>query len=175
MTADAWTGEIHQDQPIRYEACDLKLAAQLLDKMIVLATNEFAGRVDKQGMPYILHCHTVAHKLRTDDLERMAIGYGHDLIEDRGKTVTYKLLEDMGFTPRIIAGIRCMTKVPGETYDEYKIKVKSNWDSILVKMADLRHNMDLRRLKGVTDKDLLRTLEYTKLYHELNHIVKRFA
>jgi hypothetical protein len=36
-----------------------------------------------------------------------------------------------------------------------------------VKMADLRHNSDIRRLKGASDKDLIRTERYYKFFLEL--------
>jgi hypothetical protein len=46
-------------------------------------------------------------------------------------------------------------------------KVKANKDAVKVKMADLRHNSDIRRLKGVTDKDVARIAKYHKFYLEL--------
>jgi hypothetical protein len=36
-----------------------------------------------------------------------------------------------------------------------------------VKLADLRHNSDIRRLKGVTDKDIERMAKYSKFYVEI--------
>jgi len=36
-----------------------------------------------------------------------------------------------------------------------------------VKMADLRHNTDIRRLKGVTQKDLDRLEKYNRFFMEL--------
>jgi hypothetical protein len=36
-----------------------------------------------------------------------------------------------------------------------------------VKMADLRHNTDIRRLKGVTEKDITRMAKYHTFYMEL--------
>lgn len=134
-----------------------------LNKMIVLATTEFDGIYDRGGVPYILHCLKVMHYLKSEDDELQQIAVGHDLIEDR-KNVTYKLLRDMGFSERVIEGIRCLTKVPGETEEEYLAKVLSNPDAIRVKLADLRHNSDIRRLKGVTAKDLARIEKYHKMY-----------
>ena len=64
-----------------------------------------------------------------------------------------------------------LTKIPGESIAEYKAKVKSNPDAIIVKMADLRHNADVRRLKGVTEKDLARMKYYQKFYQELKEII----
>jgi len=70
-------------------------------------------------------------------------------------------------TPRVIAGIQSLTKVPGETLDEYKARVFANSDAMRVKLCDLRHNSDIRRVKGVTQKDLQRIEKYHKFYLEI--------
>jgi hypothetical protein len=57
--------------------------------------------------------------------------------------------------------------MPGQTYDEYKENVFANEDAMRVKMADLRHNTDIRRLKGVTQKDLDRMAKYNRFFLEL--------
>ena len=141
-----------------------------LNRMIVLVTTEFDGIFDKGGVPYILHCLKVMHYLKSDDDELQQIAVGHDLIEDR-KNVTYKMLRDMGFSERVIDGIRCLTKVPGESEEEYLAKVMSSPDAIRVKLADLRHNSDIRRLKGVTEKDIKRIEKYHKMYLVLKDLV----
>lgn len=142
-----------------------------LNKMLVLVTTEFNGIFDKGGSPYVLHCLKVMHYLRSEDEELQCIALGHDLIEDRSKTVTYSLLRTMGFTERIIEGIRAMTKVPGETNEEYMTRIKANPDAIRCKLADLRHNSDIRRLKGITPKDMARIEKYHAMYTELNALV----
>jgi hypothetical protein len=68
---------------------------------------------------------------------------------------------------RVIAGVRALTKVPGETLDEYKARVFANSDAMMVKKSDLRHNSDLRRLKGVSEKDVARTAKYMQFYAEI--------
>ena len=138
---------------------------ELLDKMLLLATNAHAGQFDRGGSPYILHPLKVMHYLKSDDEELMCIALGHDVIEDT--SVTYSDLKEAGLTDRIIEGIRVLTKMPGETYDEYKLRVFSNRDAMKVKMADLRHNTDIRRLKGVTEKDIARMSKYHMFYMEL--------
>jgi hypothetical protein len=47
-----------------------------------------------------------------------------------------RVLEGFGFSERIINGIVALTKIKGESYEDYKAKVKSNKDAIRVKMAD---------------------------------------
>jgi hypothetical protein len=137
----------------------------MLAKMLVIATNAHAGQYDKGGLPYILHPLKVMHYLKSDDEELQCIALGHDVIEDTD--ITYKYLRDEGMSERVIAGIRGMTKVPGQTYEEYKEGVFANIDSMKAKKADLRHNSDIRRLKGVTDKDVARIAKYMKFYSEI--------
>jgi (p)ppGpp synthase/HD superfamily hydrolase len=138
---------------------------ELLNKMLVLATNRHAGQYDKGGNPYILHPLKVMYLLKSTDEELQCIALGHDVIEDTD--TTYAELRELGFTDRIIAGIDAVTKRPGESYEEYKARVKANVDAIKVKMADLRHNTDIRRLKGVTERDLNRVEKYHRFYVEL--------
>jgi (p)ppGpp synthase/HD superfamily hydrolase len=138
---------------------------ELLNKMLVLATNAHEGQYDKGGNPYILHPLKVMHYLRSNDEELQCIALGHDIVEDTG--VTYSQLREEGFTDRVIEGIRSLTKVAGETYDEYKERVKMNGDAVKVKMADLRHNTDIRRLKGIAEKDIARVAKYHQFYLEL--------
>lgn len=142
---------------------------EALNKMLVLATTKFDGIFDKGGVPYILHCLKVMYYIKSDDEELQCIALGHDLVEDTD--VTYVDLREMGFSNRIITGIRAMTKVRGETNDEYMIRIKACHDAIRVKLADLRHNSDIRRLKGITEKDIIRIEKYHKMYLELRELV----
>lgn len=97
---------------------------------------------------------------------------GHDIIEDT--KVTYKDLRDAGISERVCTAIACLTKQPGQTYDEYKHAVFSNIDACRVKLCDLRHNSDLRRLKGISDKDIDRLAKYSIFYHELQVAVSLY-
>ena len=148
----------------------MKNAKEQLNKMLVLVATEFDGIYDKGGQPYVLHLLKVMHYLKSEDEDLNIIALGHDLIEDR-PNVTYVLLREMGFSERVIDGIRAMTKVPGETNDEYMVRIKANPDAIRVKLCDLRHNSDIRRLKGVTEKDIKRIHKYHSMYMELKDLV----
>ena len=137
----------------------------MLSTMIVIVTNGHAGQFDRGGNPYILHPFKVMHYLKSEDEELMCMALGHDVIEDT--SVTYKDLRDAGISERVITGIRALTKVPGQTYDEYKEGVFACEDAMRVKMADLRHNTDIRRLKGVTEKDIARMAKYHTFFMEI--------
>jgi len=138
---------------------------EMLAKMIVIATNAHAGQFDRGGNPYILHPLKVMHYLKSDDEELQCIALGHDVIEDTA--VTYKDLKESGISDRVITGIRALTKQPGQTYDEYKEGVFASEDAMRVKMSDLRHNTDIRRLKGVSEKDIARMAKYHQFYMEI--------
>jgi (p)ppGpp synthase/HD superfamily hydrolase len=138
---------------------------EMLAKMLLITTNAHAGQFDRGGTPYILHPLKVMHYLKTDDEELQCIALGHDVIEDTD--VTYKDLFDAGMSERVLHGINALTKRLGETYEEYKERVFSNEDAMKVKLCDLRHNTDIRRLKGVREKDLERMAKYQRFYLEI--------
>jgi (p)ppGpp synthase/HD superfamily hydrolase len=146
----------------------------MLSKAILIATQAHAGDFDRGGNPYILHPLTVMHKLKTDDEELMSIAVLHDVVEDctgkaiiidgRQVSISYQMLEKEGMSTRVIDGVKALTKVPGQTYEEYQAAVLANQDAIAVKKEDLRTNSDLRRLKGVTEKDIARAAKYMLFY-----------
>ena len=138
---------------------------ELLSKMLQFVTQKHTGQFDKAGQPYVLHPLKVMHYLRSEDEELQCIALGHDVIEDTD--ATYEDLRNIGMTDRIISGICALTKTEGQTYEEYKDKVFSNKDAMLVNLADLRHNTDIRRLKGVSEKDIARTVKYYVFYTEI--------
>lgn len=138
---------------------------EMLAQMLHIATSAHHGQFDRGGNPYILHPLKVMHYLKSDDEELQCIALGHDVIEDT--SVTYQDLRDAGISQRVINGIAALTKQPGQTYEEYKQCVFANEDAMRVKMADLRHNTDIRRLKGVTEKDIARIAKYQMFYMEL--------
>jgi (p)ppGpp synthase/HD superfamily hydrolase len=143
----------------------MKTANVVLARAIAIAAQAHVDQFDRAGRAYILHPLKVAHYLRTDDAELMAIAVLHDVVEDT--RVTYSELAQAGMSERVIAGVRALTKLPGQTAEEYLEQVKSHPDAVLVKLADLRHNSDIRRLKGLTEKDFLRAQKYMKMYDEL--------
>jgi guanosine-3',5'-bis(diphosphate) 3'-pyrophosphohydrolase len=139
--------------------------SSMLARAIALAATAHQDQTDKAGRPYILHTLKVMHYLRSDDDELMAIAVLHDVVEDT--RTTYADLRTAGLSERIVAGVQSMTKQRGQTADEYLAQVLSNPDAVRVKMADLRHNSDIRRLKGVTEKDIRRIEKYNRMYELL--------
>jgi (p)ppGpp synthase/HD superfamily hydrolase len=140
-----------------------------LERAIRLAMIAHAGQVDKAGRPYILHPLKVMELLNTDDYELMAIAVLHDVVEDTEYTLD-DLMND-GINIRVINGVKALTKVKGQSYDEYKTQVKANLDAVKVKMADLTHNSNISRISNPTQKDFDRVTKYFKFYDELENFL----
>lgn len=138
---------------------------ELLSKAIVLATNAHNGQFDRGGNPYILHPLRVMDLLEEKDEELQCIAILHDVIEDT--KVTFAEMRELGLTERIIKAVTLLTKMPGQTYEEYKEGVFSNVDAMKVKKADLTHNSDIRRLKGISEKDIERMAKYHRFFLEI--------
>lgn len=137
----------------------------MLDRAIAFAATMHEGQFDKGGKPYILHPLAVMHMLQTDDVELQCIAVLHDVIEDTVATPMdlYHIL----MSERVIQGVMALTRFDDQTYEQYKELVFSSKDAMLVKLCDLRHNSDLTRLKGVSEKNLTRVAKYAKFYHEI--------
>jgi (p)ppGpp synthase/HD superfamily hydrolase len=146
---------------------------ELLGKVLLLATTAHAGQFDRGGNPYILHPLKVMHYLKSDDEELQCIALLHDVIEDT--RASWADLRAIGCTDRIIAAVEALTKMPGQTYDEYKQRVFANTDAMKVKLCDLRHNTDIRRLKGISEKDILRLEKYNRFFLEILNLLKKNA
>lgn len=139
--------------------------AQELALAIKIAAEGHLNQKDKGGNPYILHPLKVMHYLKTDDFQLMAIAALHDVVEDTDVTAADLVL--LGFSNRVTAAVVLLTKTPNQTPEEYFNRLAKNYDAVRVKLADLRHNSDVRRLKGLTDKDLLRVRKYHDMYLRL--------
>jgi (p)ppGpp synthase/HD superfamily hydrolase len=143
---------------------------EMIDKMIRLAVKGHAGQFDKGGNPYILHVLKVMDNLHTDDEELQCIAVGHDLIEDT--KITAKEMLRQGISPRVVTAIEKLTKKKGQTDDEYLNVVLSDVDCMRVKKADLQHNSDIRRLKGVRPKDITRIIKYHDMWIKIDARLK---
>lgn len=141
------------------------MKGELLSKAIHMATNAHHGQFDRGGNPYVLHVFAVMNFLENPDEELQCIALLHDVIEDT--KITFAELREAGFTERIVKAVALLTKMPGQTYDEYKEGVFSNVDAMLVKKADLTHNSDIRRLKGISEKDIERMAKYHRFFLEI--------
>lgn len=143
--------------------------AQQLSLAIKTAAEGHYDQFDKGGRPYILHVLKVMHYLKSEDDELNCIAVLHDTIEDCD--VTFEQLDKLGFSERVIDGVKRLTKQRGQSSDEYLKSILSNQDACLVKICDLRHNSDIRRLKGVREKDFTRMQKYHTMHLQIQSML----
>ncbi len=130
-----------------------------------IAIKAHQGQFDKADQPYITHPEFVASQVTGD--EAKAVAWLHDVVEDT--PVTFDDLRAAGLSENVIAGIDAITKREGEDYETYLERVAANPLARAVKLADLTHNMDTRRLKVITEKTKERLEKYQFAFFKLNN------
>ena len=137
---------------------------QLAQKIVQEA---FADKKDKAGEPYINHLLRVSAKCQTEELKTIALL--HDLLEDCPQWNEQMLREF--FRHSIVDSVVALTHKPNQTYFDYINQILENESAIIVKFSDLEDNMDITRLKKITDKDIERLKKYHKTWLELSSLV----
>lgn len=155
----------------KYE--ELKNSDNLIYKALEISTNLFKHDIDKGGFPYILHLIYVYRHVNTE--EEKVVALLHDVIED--KKVTKEDLLEIGFSQKIVDDIVILTRIKPTDYDKYIDNVIKNGskEALHVKLADLKNNMDMTRIKNPTVKDYERVEKryapnYEKILNRLEEI-----
>ncbi len=121
----------------------------------IIALKAHKGQVDKAGKRYIFHPLNVMFYVK--GYKEKVVALLHDTVEDSEYTL-YDLRKY--FSEDVVQAVDLLTKKNGLDYKEYLRLIKENEIARKVKLSDLRHNMDLKRLKNVTQKDLERLEKY---------------
>lgn len=137
-----------------------------LEKAISIAAQAHDGQRDKAGAPYILHPLRVMMKMATEVEQITAVL--HDVVEDTDWTM--ERLRQEGFHGEMLAALDCLTRQNGEEYEKFIARVKLNPLAIKVKIADLEDNLDVLRLKEVTDADTKRLEKYKQALKMLSNL-----
>ena len=128
-----------------------------------IVTKAFEDKKDKVGKPYVNHLERVASKFENETLKTIA--YLHDILEDCPEWNEERLSEI--FPDSIVKAVVCLTHKEGQSYEDYISQVMTNELSILVKIEDLKDNMDLTRLESITESDIIRIKKYHSAYKRL--------
>lgn len=129
-----------------------------------LAKEYHKKQVDKGGVDYFSgHITSVVNGV--DTIEEKTVAYLHDTAEDT--KLTYVDLMVLDFSDRVINAVIALTKDKKESYKDYLKRVKANELATTVKLSDLTNNMDLSRLKEITEVDKKRLEKYKKAYKYL--------
>ena len=125
-------------------------------KTLIYARKKHHGQRDKAGKPYIFHPFYVSLHCKNKDARTAALL--HDVLEDTETTAHD--LKEQGFNNTVVDAVVLLTKPENEDYFHYVRRIKENPIAREVKINDLKHNMNLRRLKVVREKDLNRQKKY---------------
>ena len=141
---------------------------ELYDLALQIAIRAHKGQKDKSGREYVMHPIRVSERCK--DARAKIVALLHDTIEDTDVTAEY--LRSQGFPEEIIEGVLSVTKQEGEegeeNYEDFVLRAAKNPLGKEVKLADLEDNMDIRRLKNITDDDVTRLRKYLRAWHLLN-------
>lgn len=134
-----------------------------LEKAIRIALDAHAGQLDKQGDPYILHPLNVMQRVNSTTERIVAVL--HDVVEDT--TVSLDELRAAGFGADIVDAVDALSRRQGESYAAFIERIKPNPIARAVKIADIEHNMDIRRLPALTEDSLERLQRYRQAWEIL--------
>lgn len=124
------------------------------------------GQVDKSGVEYINHPLKVAAQV-SDDVSAIIVALLHDTIEDTALTLD-ELREKIPLTNNESEALKLLTHDEKIPYFDYVTAIKSNPLARRVKIADLKHNSDLSRIKNPSPKDFARVEKYSAALKLLN-------
>ncbi len=131
-----------------------------LARAIAIAATAHQEQFDKAGAPYILHPLRMMQQMGTDEEKIVAVL--HDVVEDTPWTL--EMLRAEGFSETVLAALDGVTGRAGESYEAFIARAQSNPISRNVKLADLQDNMDTRRIRSLTEKDVERVRKYHHYY-----------
>lgn len=130
-----------------------------LSLAIKIATEAHDGQTDKGGSPYILHPLRVMMAV-TGDRERIAAVL-HDVAEDCPLWPLARL-RDQPFSGGVCDALDHLTRRPGEDYWAFIDRCALDPIARVVKLADLKDNMDWSRIPRPTERDADRMRKYVR-------------
>lgn len=139
---------------------------ELYDLALKTAIRAHDGQKDKSGRSYIMHPIRVAE--RCQGMKAKIVALLHDCIEDTNVTPDY--LHHLGFPEEIVNGVMSVTRGERESYEDFIKRAGKHPLGKEVKLADLADNLDVRRLKEITDADISRMRKYLKAWHYLTQL-----
>lgn len=141
-----------------------------LARAIALAAWVHHDQRDKAGESYILHpiaVMQIADKILDDGCQRgtafepglrqdvLVCAVLHDVIEAGPETVANTIQDAYG--DRVFAALDALTRRRDEDYREYIYRLSQNSIARIVKLADLKHNMEISRM-AKSNRDVKRSL-----------------
>ena len=135
-----------------------------LFKAFFMMLRAHINQKDKAGRCYIFHPINVA--LGVKGIRTKTVALLHDVLEDSD---LYNIKDFSFLDEEQMEAILLLTHSANEEYFNYINKVKTNKIALDVKLSDLRHNSNLKRLKTITERDINRRNKYLKAIEILEY------
>ena len=120
--------------------------SEMVKKAVNIMFEAHKDDMDKGGYPYVFHPFYLATKL--DGENEVCTALLHDVIEDHGDKYSFEYLKKEGFNKEIIDALRLLTYEREIPYMDYIANIAKNNVAKVVKIEDLKHNLDIRRTSG---------------------------
>lgn len=149
------------------------------ETVIEFVTRKFDDKFDKAGVPYMMHLKTVAELALVIAMEHKDVNVEyvkhaailHDIFEDTDATED-EVRNLMGVNDEIIEIVNLLTRRMDDTYMQYIEKISTNKTAMVIKVADLYHNMQITRYDVLNDNVFSLLKRYHKAYKFLTKRIK---
>ncbi|SHO59172.1 GTP pyrophosphokinase [Vibrio quintilis] len=136
-----------------------------LDLAIQIATQAHSGQIDKAGQPYVLHPLRVMFQF--DSEKERIVAVLHDVIEDSDMSLSE--IKCCGFSDEITEALDCLSRKQAESYDDFIDRILTNKLACIIKIEDIKDNLNVTRLNKLQEKDLKRIYKYHQALGRLNN------
>ena len=120
--------------------------SEMVKKAVNIMFEAHKEDFDKGGYPYVFHPFYLATKVEGEN--EVCTALLHDVIEDHGDKYSFEYLENEGFNKEIIDALKLLTHNKEIPYMDYIANIAKNNVAKVVKIEDLKHNLDIRRTSG---------------------------
>lgn len=155
------------------------MEGKMRETVFEFALRKFDDKFDKAGVPYMVHLKTVTELALIIAMEHRDVNIEyvkhasilHDILEDTDTTEDdLKIL--IGVNDEIIEIIKLLTRQKDDTYMQYIEKISTNKTAMVIKIADLYHNMQITRYETLHDETFSLLKRYHKAYKFLTKKIK---
>lgn len=127
-----------------------------LCRAVAIAAIAHDSQVDKVECDYICHPLYVMSHMKTKEEKIVAVL--HDVVKN--SDITVEDLSSCGFSYSVITALELLTRNKADSYEEYIENIKCSYLAAVVKVVDLEHNMDIRRLPRISNHDTKKLAKY---------------
>ncbi|MDH7514275.1 MAG: GTP pyrophosphokinase [Bacteroidota bacterium] len=141
-----------------------------IELAIRFAMDAHGGKTDRYGNPAVLHALKVG--LGTPSAVEMAAGFLHDTVETGALTLDD--LRKAGFPDEVVSIVDGLTRRAGEDWETYICRVMESPAAMRVKLRDLEHNLDARRMRSFGPDDAERFERYLQAWIRIRTALEEF-